>query len=167
MSRLDRYGEPLDDDEPVVVVRQCAICRAVLSPENATRCCCECRLTAQARAFEDEVWLPVIGFPGWQISDHGRVRDSITRKVREPDRSHKYPRVCLNGHQRYVHHLMAESWLGPRPWGQQVLHGDDDPDNTHVANISYGTPTQNYEDSVRNGRRARKETPDEIAAKPW
>jgi hypothetical protein len=166
--RHDRYGERIDDDEPVIPIsRRCAICRTPLSPNNATRCCYECRLTAQSGGFEAETWLPVIGFPGWEISDRGRVRDSATKRIREPDRSHHYPRVCLNGRKRYVHVLMAESWLGPRPWGQQVLHADDDPDNMHVANIRFGTPAQNYEDSVRNGRRARKETPDEITRKPW
>jgi hypothetical protein len=44
-------------------------------------------LLAQADYFDTETWLPIVGFPGWEISDQGRVRDAGTREIREPDRS--------------------------------------------------------------------------------
>lgn len=52
----------------------------------------------------------------------------------------------------YVHDLLAEAYLGEKPLGQQVRHLDDDPSNTTLANIAYGTPRQNQLDAVRNGR---------------
>ena len=136
--------------EPYVLPRRCLICGTDLRADNRTHCCAECRLRARNGDFDDEVWLPVIGFAGWQISDRGRIRDSTTHQIREPDRSHRYPRINLNGRKRYVHHLMAETWLGPRPWGQLALHDDDDPANTRITNIAWGTPAQNAADAKRN-----------------
>jgi hypothetical protein len=170
MGNRDRFGERVDDDPPASTARvtsvtsvtslqtprHCLICGTDLLPSNRTHCCAECRLTARNGAFDDEVWLPVIGFPGWELSDRGRVRDSATHQVREPDRSHRYPRINLNGRKRYVHVLMAETWLGPRPWGRLALHDDDDPGNTRIGNINWGTPAQNYQDAIRNGRIAVK-----------
>ena len=129
--------------------RVCAICRCQLSERNPTRCCAECRITARNGGLDAEVWLPVIGHPGYQISDRGRVRDRH-RRIVTPEASGRYPRVCLGGRRRYLHHLMAESWLGPRPWGALVLHEDDDGANNRLTNISWGTPKQNAADRRRN-----------------
>jgi hypothetical protein len=137
------------------VSRRCRICRCQLSPDNATPCCCECRLRARNGDFEEEVWLPVIGFPGWEISDQGRLRDARSHAIREPDRSHRYPRVSLNGRKRYVHQLMAETWLGPRPFGRQVLHADDDPEHCALPNLAYGSHAENAADRERNRQAGR------------
>jgi hypothetical protein len=107
---------------------------------------------AQADFFEDETWLPIVGFPGWEISDRGRVRGANNHRVVIPD-GDRYPRVCLSGRQRRVHVLMAETWLGPRPFGMQILHADDVATNMHVANIRYGTATDNAADRIRNHRK--------------
>jgi len=133
-----------------MMIRYCRICGRSLALTNKSNCCLECRILARAGYFDAEVWLPIVGFKGWEISDRGRVRDTQIHKIREPDRSHRYPRVCLNGHRRYVHQLMAETWLGPRPWGRLVLHDDDDPANMHIANLSYGDHAQNAADAARN-----------------
>jgi hypothetical protein len=130
------------------VNRQCAICGAELNPDNLANCCLECRLLAQADFF-DETWLPIVGHPGYEISDRGRVRGANNHRIVYTDND-RYPRVCLNGRQRRVHVLMAETWLGPRPFGQQILHADDQPANTHIANLAYGTPQQNADDRARN-----------------
>jgi hypothetical protein len=132
------------------MTRHCAICDEPLTRNNQAASCLECRILAQAGWFEAEVWLPIVGHPAWQISDQGRVRDARTRTIREPDRSGRYPRVSLAGHRRAVHTLMAETWLGPRPFGQLVLHGDDDPAHTAITNITYGSRAQNAADAKRN-----------------
>jgi hypothetical protein len=131
--------------------RQCAICAAELDAANRANSCLECRLLAQADYFDDEVWLPIVGFPGWEISDRGRVRGANNHRVVIPD-ADRYPRVCLSGRQRRVHVLMAETWLGPRPFGQQVLHADDQPANVAISNIRYGTPADNAADREHNHR---------------
>ena len=110
----------------------------------------ECRITAQAGEFATEVWLPIVGHIGWQISDQGRIRDRRTKTIREPDRSQRYPRVSLDGRRRNVHTLMAESWLGPRPFGAMILHADDNPNHYAITNLAYGSREQNAADAKRN-----------------
>jgi hypothetical protein len=48
--------------------RWCAICSRELDFTNAAACCLECRILARASFFNVEVWCPIVGFPGWQIS---------------------------------------------------------------------------------------------------
>jgi len=55
-------------------------------------------------------------------------------------------------HQRYVHTLVLETFLGPRPDGMQGLHRDDDPYNNHVSNLYWGTMKQNAVDREDNRR---------------
>ena len=91
----------------------CCVCGCELSPQNHTRICAEDRLLARNGDLADEVWLPVIGFRGWEISNHGRIRDAGTHQIREPDRSGRYPRISLNGRRRAIHTLMAETFSRP------------------------------------------------------
>ena len=52
---------------------------------------------------------------------------------------------------RYVHSLVAESFIGPRPEGMEVCHNDGDPTNNHLDNLRYGTSSGNELDKVRHG----------------
>lgn len=52
----------------------------------------------------------------------------------------------------FVHVLVARYFIGPRPEGFLVCHRDDDPNNNRVENLYYGTDSQNWADSSRNGR---------------
>lgn len=55
-------------------------------------------------------------------------------------------------HTRYVHHLVLEIFVSPRPEGMRGLHRDDNPDHNHVGNLYWGTMSENAFDRVRNGR---------------
>ena len=46
---------------------------------------------------------------------------------------------------------MAEAFIGPRPEGLYVLHGDGDPLNNYVGNLRYGTPSENNLDAIGHG----------------
>lgn len=117
----------------------------------------------------DEEWRPIAGFEGYyEVSSLGRVR-SLDRIV--PQRpgftrfakgvilstplSAGYPQVTLRapGLVRYVkvHILVAEAFLGLRPDGHQVLHGNADKTDNRVANLRWGTPKENYLDAVACG----------------
>jgi hypothetical protein len=146
--------------------RQCRLCETLLSrPRSlAVGLCYECSLSLHNGVVRTEVWLRIVGHPGFELSTYGRVRDSRTHALVEPDRSGRYPGVWLNGRRRALHVLMAETHIGPRPYGALVLHGDDDPSHCHISNISYGDHAQNAEDARRNralaplGRRERRPT---------
>ena len=107
-----------------------------------------------------EIWKPVPGHVGYEVSSLGRVR-SVDRyiamrkkgRVLSPGRSSNgYLSVILAGRaSRTVHSLVAEAFIGPRPVGREVCHVDGDRGNAKAVNLRYGTPKENGQDRVRHG----------------
>lgn len=108
----------------------------------------------------DERWLPVGGYEGlYDISDQGRVWS---------ERKHIFLKPCVNPKTgrlsvflcsypakpkpRYVHHLVLEHFVGPRPTGLEACHWDDDGANNRLDNLRWDTRSANKIDAVRNGR---------------
>jgi hypothetical protein len=52
---------------------------------------------------------------------------------------------------RSVHGLVAESFIGPRPAGKQVCHGDGNRANNVLGNLRYDTPVGNNADKKKHG----------------
>lgn len=122
-----------------------------------------------------ETWLPVVGHEGsYEVSDLGRVRslprtvirtyttDQTTRPQRVPgrylalsraNRDGRYLQVTLCMASKYlVHRLVAEAFLGPRPFPTaQVCHEDDDGHNNRLSNIRWDTCSSNMLDRVKLG----------------
>lgn len=117
-------------------------------------------------------WRPVVGWEGlYEVSELGEVR-SLDRVIYYPDGrrpytkkgrtlrgwvKHGYRKVVLsaaNGRkeERFVHSLVLESFIGPRPAGQEALHYDDNKQNNVTSNLRWGTRSENLHDMVRNGR---------------
>ena len=68
-----------------------------------------------------------------------------------------YPSVMLyrDGRQarRTVHSLVAEAFLGPRPGeGVEVRHLNGDMTDNRLENLTYGTRSDNRNDTVVHGR---------------
>ena len=117
-----------------------------------------------------ERWLPVVGYEGsYEVSDHGRMRsldrvsrgrDGIPRKQRgalmNPPTSGRYQIVFLHKdgerEQEYVHRVVARAFLGECPPGLVVCHWNDNGVDNRLSNIRYGTPGDNVQDALRNGR---------------
>jgi hypothetical protein len=109
-----------------------------------------------------ERWLPVVGFEGYyEVSDMGNVR-SILRRKGSPAALLK-PWVNKRGYRavglsaaprkltREVHALVASAFLGPRPDGHEVRHLNGENLDCRLANLSYGTRSENTLDRVRHG----------------
>ncbi|MBX9638500.1 MAG: HNH endonuclease [Mycobacteriaceae bacterium] len=169
MSRLDRYGEPIEDgelplalpgrrirplrEEPIpagvaVAERRCGLCGCLLARGNLGQICAECRVVVHnliGRPVEER-WRD---HPDGEhvVSERGRVA-----RLLNVDRSHRYPRISVGGVKRYLHDFVAAAWHGPRPEGALVLHFDDDPQHPAAANLRYGSHVDNYDDARRNGR---------------
>ncbi len=120
-----------------------------------------------------ERWLPVPAYPGYEVSDRGRVR-SITRTKQTSAGPRVYRgrmlKPCINSRTGYpqvhmgrgrcprtVHQLVLEAFAGPCPPGMEALHGPAGKLDTSLANLSYGTRGQNLADRVRDGQDARGE----------
>lgn len=102
----------------------------------------------------EERWLPVVGYPDYEVSDRGRVRSNTWRKKGALMKLHwrnGYQYVSFGKQKVNVHILVARAFIGPRPEGMMVLHWDDDHNNNRVSNLRYGTAQENAEDAKRNG----------------
>jgi hypothetical protein len=123
-----------------------------------------------------ERWVPIKGYPNYEVSNHGRVR-SLDHTVECNSRwgtprqmlvkgmllkaspTHEFGylevKLCHGGvcKTHRVHQLVARAFLGKPPKGKtQVLHADDDPTNAHVLNLSWGSQADNLEDMRSKGR---------------
>lgn len=128
-----------------------------------------------ARALADEQWKAIPGWEGhYEVSDLGRVRsvDRIVsddlhggRKRKQQGRilaqhpgaggREAYMRVNLHrdGIRRtgWVHRLVAEAFIGPRPEGMETCHNDGNGHNNRLTNLRYDTPSANALDAVMHG----------------
>ncbi len=103
-----------------------------------------------------EFWLPAADHETrYEISTFGRVRNLSTGRILKAS-GKRYPAVTLSGHRVRVHVVMAETFLGPRPPGWVVRHGDDDGQNCWVGNLSWGSASENLRDAHRHGVRRRR-----------
>ena len=108
-----------------------------------------------------ERWLPVQGYEGlYEVSDLGRVRSLRKQVILKPGTSGTAKKtgylmvmLCVGGKykKRYVHHLVAESFIGPRPDSLIIRHLDGNHRNNAAANLTYGTYSENLHDSVAHG----------------
>src|SRR5262252_68344 len=118
-----------------------------------------------------ELWLPVPDWPGYEVSDRGRVR-SVDRVLSDGRRAGGLMlthgrdgkgrrRVHLSDGDRertvHVHVLVAEAHISRRPAGMQVLHRDDDHERNDAASLSYGTARENVRERVRRERKQKRE----------
>lgn len=113
-----------------------------------------------------ERWAPVPDFPGYEVSDLGRVR-SVDRVITCKDgRTQRWPGrlltpspnsrdgrvyVHLAGRTRLLAAVALDSFVGPRPPGMECCHRDDDQSNNRLENLRWDTSTENKLDIVRNG----------------
>jgi hypothetical protein len=121
----------------------------------------------QKRAIEAaEEWKPVVGYPEYVVSDHGRVRRAAKRKggslghVLSPGSKaggHRYVYLVAEGEKpkkQYIHRLVAAAFIGPAPFdGALVLHQDDDCIHNRPENLYWGTREQNVRDAQFNRKR--------------
>ena len=101
-------------------------------------------------------WREVPDFPGYLVSSTGLVR-SPRRTLKQVVRG-KYLSVTLCGsrhRQAYVHVLVLEVFVGPRPTGAVTRHLDGDNRNNALSNLTWGTYSENALDRARHGRYAR------------
>lgn len=106
-----------------------------------------------------EHWLPIVGFEGlYEVSDQGRIRNSRTALVLRPSAHHRDKhlniRLCANGksHNRLVHRLVLEAFVGPCPPGMEACHFPDrDPSNNRLTNLRWDTCSANRIDAVKHG----------------
>ena len=115
-----------------------------------------------------ETWKEIEGFPGYEVSDMGRVRSFYKRawrdweQVAEPQRILKgaltpqgYRFVSLRrlglSYTQRIHQLVLEAFVGFCPGGQECCHNDGNPLNNHLSNLRYDTHLENMHDAIEHG----------------
>ncbi len=115
--------------------------------------------------FKDEQWRPIAGFPGYEVSDHGRVSSfwkfrwgmGTERKIRKLVSRGAYLQVTFKGNGikpawKDVHLLVLEAFGGPRPPEHQGCHGPAGKLVNRLDNLSWGTVRKNnVDDRIRDG----------------
>ena len=118
----------------------------------------------------DEIWKPVVGFSGYEVSNFGRVRSLdrvITRKdgskqfckgiimKQTPDKD-GYLKLALSKqrkrHSKIVHRLVGEAFISDYSDNLQINHIDEVKTNNKVDNLECVTSLENNNHGTRNKR---------------
>ena len=108
-----------------------------------------------------EEWRSISGFPDYEISSQGRVRRTTSRGRWKAGHlliisdNGRYPKVVLyqaGGYKiRYIHTLVLEAFVGPRPEGLECNHKDGVKKNTILDNFEWTTHSENEKHANRLG----------------
>ena len=117
-----------------------------------------------------ENWHPIAGWPGYEVSDLGRVRSwkwpakgrkwavdqSRAPRILSQETRNGYLTVLLSDASRgkrheSVHVLVLETFVGQRPEGHQGAHGDGYKSNCRLSNLRWSTPRENNADKIAHG----------------
>lgn len=65
----------------------------------------------------------------------------------------RYVGLVMGGFRknRYISHLVLETFVGPRPAGMEACHGDNNPANDRLDNLRWDTHKGNVADKLRHG----------------
>ena len=110
-----------------------------------------------------ENWKAIAGFPGYYVSDMGRVRSWKKHRGRAGPRLLNFGKLKrghltanLYRHGRglcmTVHRLVLNAFVGPRPAGLQCRHLNGNPADNKLKNLRWGTSRENAADRTKHGR---------------
>ncbi len=115
-----------------------------------------------------ESWRSVVGFPGYEVSDLGRIRSFNLRgygtrlavephPIRERRNNCGYPTVplCARGVKSaaFVHRLVLTAFVGPCPDGMEGCHDNGDRTDNRATNLRWDTRRNNHADKAAHGTR--------------
>ena len=121
-----------------------------------------------------EEWRPVKGHEDhYEVSSMGRVRSlpRIVTRAGKPmrcagkvldtnvnaDGGPGYPVVRIGNRTRNLHTLVLETFVGPKPPGQEGCHKNGVRTDCRLENLRWGTPQSNQMDRVLHGTSNRGE----------
>lgn len=111
-----------------------------------------------------EIWKPIPGWPMYEASSLGNIRNVFTKHVlRARTHSSGYRMVDLHSGARYglsvapkqtpklVHGLVCSAFHGRRPAGHVVAHNNGIPSDNRAENVRWDTQSGNNADKKLHG----------------
>lgn len=129
-----------------------------------------------------ETWRKLKDFPGYTVSNFGRVKSlrktismvyphgSVTKIYKQrilPGYVKRHPKtnrpVCVlvnlrrdgKAHFVRVHQLVLRAFVGLPEFGHEGCHNDGDPTNNQLSNLRWDSHAANLEDAVKHGTRSK------------
>lgn len=101
-----------------------------------------------------EIWKQVPGWPRYEVSSEGRVRNVESGKVllqQKAPHGYMYLALYQNSKSRptTVHALVAEAFIGPRPYKWTVNHKNGVKHDNRPENLEYVTYSANHTHAYR------------------
>jgi hypothetical protein len=90
----------------------------------------------------------------YQVSDFGRVRrDGRILKGSAAGKGYRKIILCVAGtrQHKYIHELVLEIFVGPRPQGMEAAHNNGQRDDNRLANLRWDTRSGNFADKQKHG----------------
>ena len=117
---------------------------------------------SMALRYAPEYWQDIRGHEGYQVSNHGRVKNNKTGKILKPYLTRGYLRVSLyndSGRKcKLVHRLVAEAFL-PNPDNKSdVNHINGCKTDANVCNLEWVSASENMSHAHSNGLRPKVNT---------
>ena len=101
------------------------------------------------------MFLLVPDWDPYRVDEDGTVLGKRGKPMTPQPNHNGYLVVYLRGPERNrlarVHHLVLETFVGPRPPGLEGVHWDDDKAHNNIINLYWGTKLENAADMRRNG----------------
>lgn len=119
--------------------------------------------------MSDEIWRPVPGHEGYDVSSFGRVRSWHARgKLGHLRRTQPVLRPTFPNHKGYlrmtfgpknvvVHNLVLTAFVGPRPDGMQAGHLNGIKTDNRIENLQWVSPKENARHKLVHGTGTRGE----------
>ena len=109
-----------------------------------------------------ECWKDTDGFPNYQVSNHGRVKNNRTGKILKPYQTRGYLRVSIYNESgrkcKLVHRLVAEAFL-PNPHRKPAVnHINGCKTDARVCNLEWVSASENMSHAHSNGLRPKINT---------
>ncbi len=106
-----------------------------------------------------ETFKSIVGYPGYEVSDQGRVRSwkgpqPRILKLFKPRQGHwhaslspsRYALTCAS-----VYRLVLTAFVGPPGEGRKVRHLNGDRSDNRLANLRWGTEAERVADKMAHG----------------
>lgn len=115
-----------------------------------------------------ERWRQIPGYSRYSVSTRGQVRRDTTVYRTQPgickqSVKNGYPQVAVTSDDgvnrtEHVHRLLMRAFVGVRPAGMVVCHGNGNGMDCTLENLRYDTYQGNANDSIKHGTQAKGES---------